>query len=83
MTAGSSLNPAVLFLQGTSGLSSLQSKFNKNPPIPRWHRRRTLVVLAGLHTVRFDFFSALCSLIGQKNTLLVSQRGIKNYNVLI
>ena len=55
MTAGPSLNPAVLFLQGTSGLSSLQSKFNKNPPISRWHRRRTLVVLAGLPTVRFDF----------------------------
>ena len=29
-------------------------------------RRRSLVVLAGLPTVRFDFFSALCSLIGAK-----------------
>ena len=49
----------VFSFQGTSGLSSLQSKFNKNPPTSRWPRRRTLVVLAGLPTVRFDFFSVL------------------------
>lgn len=34
---------------------SLQSKFNKNPPISCWPCRRTLVVLAGLPAVRFDF----------------------------
>lgn len=56
----------VFSFQGTSGLSSLQSKFNKNPPVSRWPRRRTLVVLAGLPTVRFDFFSVLCSRIGAK-----------------
>ena len=56
----------VFSFQGTSGLSSLQSKFNKNPPVSRWPRRRTLVVLAGLPTVRFDFFSLLCSRIGAK-----------------
>lgn len=39
-----------------------ESTFNKSSPIPRWPRRRTLVVLVGLPTVRFDFFSALCSL---------------------
>lgn len=58
----------VFSFQGTSGLSSLQSKFNKNPPVSRWPRRRTLVVLAGLHTVRFDFFSVLYSRIEAKNT---------------
>ena len=56
----------VFSFQGTSGLSSLQSKFNKNPPVSRWPRRRTLVVLAGLHMVCFDFFSVLCSRIGAK-----------------
>ena len=56
----------VFSFQGTSGLSSLQSKFNKNPPVSRWPRRRTLVVLAGLHTVRFDFFSVLYSQIEAK-----------------
>ena len=73
----------VFSFQGTSGLSSLQSKFNKNPPVSRWPRRRTLVVLAGLHTVRFDFFSVLCSRIGaKKNTSLVSQRGIEDDSIL-
>ena len=38
--------------------------------------------LAGPPTVRFDFFSALCSLIVAKNTPLVSQRGIKNDSIL-
>ena len=56
----------VFSFQGTFGLSSLQSKFNKNPPVSRWPRRRTLVVLAGLHMVCFDFFSVLCSRIGAK-----------------
>ena len=56
----------VFSFQGTSGLSSLQSKFNKNPPVSRWPRRRTLVVLAGLHTVRFDFFCVLYSRIEAK-----------------
>lgn len=39
-----------------------ESTFNKSSPITRWPRRRALVVLVGLPTVRFDFFSALCSL---------------------
>ena len=60
----------VFSFQGTSGLSSLQSKFNKNPPVSRWPRRRTLVVLAGLHMVCFDFFSVLCSRIGAKKYLV-------------
>ena len=42
----------------------------------RWPRRRTLVVLAGLPTICFDFFNALCSLIGAKKYSLVSQRGM-------
>lgn len=48
-----------------------ESKFNKSSPIPRWPRRRTLVVLVGLPTVRFDFFSALCSLMGVKKRPVV------------
>ena len=34
-------------------------KCNKSSPITRWPRRRALVVLVGLPTVRFDFFSVL------------------------
>lgn len=62
---------------------SLQSKFNKNPPVSRWPRRHTLVVLAGLPTVRFDFSVSYVVGLGQKNTPLVSQQGIIDYNVLI
>ena len=47
----------------------------------RWPRRRTLVVLAGLPTICFDFFNALCSLIGAKKYSLVSQRGIKDDSI--
>ena len=32
----------------------------------RWPHRRTLIVLAGLPTVRFDCFNVLCSLIEAK-----------------
>ena len=72
----------VFSFQGTSGLSSLQSKFNKNPPVSRWPRRRTLVVLAGLPTVRFDFSVFYTAGLGQINTPLVSQRGIKDDSIL-
>ena len=72
----------VFSFQGTFGLSSLQSKFNKNPPVSRWPRRRTLVVLAGLPTVRFDFSVFYTAGLGQKNTPLVSQRGIKDDSIL-
>lgn len=41
-----------------------ESKFNKSSPIPRWPRRRTLVVLVGLPTVRFDFLDFL-GLVGE------------------
>ena len=47
----------------------------------RWPRRRTLVVLAGLPTICFGFFNALCSLIGAKKYSLVSQRGIKDDSI--
>ena len=53
-------------IQGTSGLSSLQSKFNKNPPVSRWARRRTLVVLVGPPAARSNLFSVLFSLIEAK-----------------
>ena len=56
----------VFSFQRTSGLSSLQSKFNKNPPVSRWPRRRTLVVLAGLPTVLFDFSVFYTAGMGQK-----------------
>ena len=59
-----------------------ESKFNKSSPIPRWPRRRTLVVLVGLPTVRLDFFSALCSLMGVKNTPLFFQRSIEDVSIL-
>lgn len=59
-----------------------ESKFNKNSPIPRWPHRRTLFVLVGLPTVRFDFFSALCSLMGVKNAPLFFQRGIEDVSIL-
>ena len=72
----------VFSFQGTSGLSSLQSKFNKNPPVSRWPRRRTLVVLAGLHMVCFDFFQCpMQSDWGKKNTSLVSHRGIEDDSI--
>lgn len=64
----------VFSFQGTSGLLSLQSKFNKNPPISCWPCRRTLVVLAGLPAVRFDFSVFYTAGLRQKNTPLVSQR---------
>ena len=54
----------------------------KEHPVSRWPRRRTLVVLVGLPTVRFDFFSVLYSQIGEKNTPLVSQRGIEDDSIL-
>ena len=57
--------------------------WNLTIPTSRWPRRRTLVVLAGLPTVRFDFSVFYTTSLGQKNTPLVSQRGIKDYNVLI
>ena len=72
----------VFSFQGTSGLSSLQSKFNKNPPVSRWSRRRTLVVLVGPPAARSNLFSVLFSLIEAKNTPLVSQRGIKDDSIL-
>ena len=56
----------VFSFQGTSGLSSLQSKFNKNPPVSRWPRRRTLVVLVGPPAARSNLFSVLFSLIEAK-----------------
>ena len=43
-----------------------ESTFNKSSPITRWPRRRALVVLVGLPTVRFDFFSVLYSRIEAK-----------------
>ena len=55
----------------------------KGHPVSRWPRRRTLVVLAGLPTVRFDFSVFYTTSLGQKNTPLVSQRGIKDYTILI
>ena len=59
-----------------------ESTFNKSSPITRWPRRRALVVLVGLPTVRFDFFSALCSLMGVKNAPLFFQRGIEDVSIL-
>ena len=59
-----------------------ESTFNKSSPITRWPRRRALVVLVGLPTVRFDFFSALCSLMGVKNAPLFFQRGIEDISIL-
>ena len=59
-----------------------ESTFNKSSPIPHWPRRRTLVVLVGLTTVHFDFFSALCSLMGVKNAPLFFQRGIEDISIL-
>ena len=60
-----------------------ESTFNKSSPIPRWPRRRTLVVLVGLPTVRFDFFSALCSLMGgKKRPVVFFQRGIEDVSIL-
>ena len=64
------------------GSSLLESKFNKNPTVSRWPRRRTLIVLVGPPTVRFDFSVFYTAGMGQKNTPLVSQRGIKDDSIL-
>ena len=47
-------------------ISHYQLYFHKIPPLSRWPRRRTLVVLAGLPTVRFDFSVSYAAGLGQK-----------------